>query len=178
MEKDWPAYPFYRVFDDSGSPVSSSLELSNKSYGTDACIAITDVDAAVPNLIVTVWETKDSENYDGSGRAVVFRDLSTNTGISYSFTNGSQSKDFQLYQNFPNPFNNGTTILYRKNNSTHVKMAIYNSIGQRIKTPVDANQHVGNHIVHLDATDLSSGVYIIQLQIDEQTKSIKVFNLH
>ena len=114
VEQNWLAYPSYRVFDDQGQALGASIELSDKSYGTDCRIAITEADAPLPNLVLWVWETKDIENYDGSGRAVIFRDASTIVaGIeSLAASDPLIPKQIKLFQNYPNPFNSSTTFSY------------------------------------------------------------------
>ncbi|MFN7014695.1 MAG: T9SS type A sorting domain-containing protein, partial [Bacteroidia bacterium] len=46
-------------------------------------------------------------------------------------------KQFSLYQNFPNPFNPGTTISFDLPKSTLVTLTIYDILGRKIKTVVD-----------------------------------------
>ncbi len=75
-----------------------------------------------------------------------------------------QLTEFKLLQNYPNPFNPTTTILYEIPSDTHVKLFIYNSLGQVIKILVDEFQHAGYKKVNWDGTNVSgsfagSGVY-------------------
>jgi hypothetical protein len=72
--------------------------------------------------------------------------------------------NFTLEQNFPNPFNPSTKITFTLNNSSNVKLNIYNAVGQLITTLVNSNLEAGSHSVKFDATSLSSGTYFYQLE--------------
>lgn len=50
---------------------------------------------------------------------------------------GSKNKeisDFQIYQNYPNPFSERTTIAYQTKQQLPVEISIYNILGQKVKT--------------------------------------------
>jgi hypothetical protein len=70
---------------------------------------------------------------------------------------------FILNQNYPNPFNPTTTIEYAVPYSDHVKLEIYNTIGQKVVTLVDAEHSPGNYRVIFDAAQLSTGIYFYRL---------------
>jgi hypothetical protein len=79
---------------------------------------------------------------------------------------------FMLYQNYPNPFNSATMISYeiKGNSNQQVELAMFNLLGQRIKTLVSKNQSAGFYKVQWDgkneAGDLvSSGIYVYQLKV-------------
>ncbi len=71
----------------------------------------------------------------------------------------------RLYQNFPNPFNNMTVIAYDLPTGNHVKIDIFDEIGQFIATLEDENQSAGYHETLFDATNHSSGVYFVKTSI-------------
>jgi len=73
-------------------------------------------------------------------------------------------KDFTLYQNYPNPFNPTTTIKFALPVDSRVKINVYNTIGQLVETLVDKEMESGYHEVNFDASRLTSGVYLYQLQ--------------
>ncbi len=84
---------------------------------------------------------------------------------------------FELYPNFPNPFNPTTEIKYSIKKIGNVKINIFNSLGQKVKTLLDKVQSTGTHEVAWDATDdygnnVSSGTYFYQIQAGKyiQTK--------
>lgn len=69
-----------------------------------------------------------------------------------------------LNQNYPNPFNPATTITYYLPEPGHVRLAIYNVVGQQVGLLRDEMTSEGNHSVVWNAIDLPSGVYIVQLE--------------
>jgi len=78
-------------------------------------------------------------------------------------------QDFFLAQNYPNPFNPQTTIAYRLSQSSRVTLAIYNLLGQRVATLIDAHQPAGQHSVRWDGKDdvgknVASGIFFYRLE--------------
>ena len=72
--------------------------------------------------------------------------------------------NFQLEQNFPNPFNPATTIRYALPRRAYVSLSIFNTLGQQLTTLVNEIQEAGHHDVRFDANGLASGVYFYRLQ--------------
>jgi len=68
-----------------------------------------------------------------------------------------------LLQNYPNPFNAATAISYQLPRSGHVRLEVYDLLGQRIDTLVDARQQAGHRKVVWNATAFPSGVYFYKL---------------
>lgn len=71
--------------------------------------------------------------------------------------------DYELEQNHPNPFNPSTIIKYSIKEDGYVKLAVFNIIGQEIKTLVNEFKNAGIYSVQFDASELPSGVYVYQL---------------
>ncbi len=76
---------------------------------------------------------------------------------------------FALLQNYPNPFNPTTTIRYGLPHRSHVTLAIYNTLGQRLAELVNADIEPGYHDVQFNATNLASGVYFYRIQAGDFT---------
>jgi len=70
---------------------------------------------------------------------------------------------FQVFQNFPNPFNPTTAISYQLSAVSRVNLKIYNLLGQEVASLVDGDRLPGYHQETWDATRYSSGMYIYQL---------------
>jgi hypothetical protein len=75
----------------------------------------------------------------------------------------SQPSHVTLSQNYPNPFNPTTTIIYDLANASHVRLSIFNVLGQEVLRIVDEEEHAGLHRAIVDGTRLASGVYIYRL---------------
>ena len=88
--------------------------------------------------------------------------------------------NFQLHQNFPNPFNPTTAIGYQLSADSdvelvraydhtpiHVNLSIYNLIGQKVATLVSEKQAAGSYQVQWDAGGFSSGVYYYRIDAGE-----------
>ena len=83
---------------------------------------------------------------------------------------------FALGQNYPNPFNPSTIIPYRIPASTHMRLEVFNMLGQRLATLVDAERSAGVHTAQWDGTDVAgravgAGVYIYRLSGGGMTES-------
>ena len=83
---------------------------------------------------------------------------------------------FALGQNYPNPFNPSTVIPYQIPTAAHVRLEVFNVLGQRIATLVDAEQAAGAHTAQWTATDaagqaVGAGVYIYRLSSGGATVS-------
>lgn len=77
-------------------------------------------------------------------------------------------KTFQVRQNFPNPFNPLTTIEYELSQNSHVRLEIYNLLGQKITTLADNHQPAGRYHLIWNGRDshgnnVASGIYFYKL---------------
>ena len=70
----------------------------------------------------------------------------------------------ELWQNYPNPFNAKTAIEYALPFDSHVRIVIYNLLGQSVETLVNRNQSAGYHQVLWDAADAPTGVYFYRIE--------------
>ena len=85
---------------------------------------------------------------------------------------------FALFQNYPNPFNPSTTIGYRLAWRSHVTLAVYNTLGQRVSTLVDQHQPPGYYEVLYDASGMSSGVYFCRFRAGDYMQTRKLLLVH
>ena len=78
---------------------------------------------------------------------------------------GKQMPDqFTLEQNFPNPFNPTTMINYSIAKEGHVRLIVFNAIGNKVATIVNENKPAGNYSIQLNGSNLSSGIYLYRLE--------------
>ena len=71
---------------------------------------------------------------------------------------------YSLDQNYPNPFNPDTKIKYSLPFESNIKITIYNSLGETVKTLLNNVEAAGSHEIRFDASGLSSGIYICSLR--------------
>jgi hypothetical protein len=89
-------------------------------------------------------------------------------------------KDFELSQNFPNPFNPSTTIPYALPQAEKVTLVIYNVLGQKVTTLADKlPREAGYHAVIWDGRNdggvkVASGVYFLRMQAGKFVKTRKM----
>ncbi len=76
-----------------------------------------------------------------------------------------------LNQNYPNPFNASTRIQFAIPENMHVRLDVYNTLGQLMQSLVNENKGPGWYDVPFNADHFSSGVYIYRLQAGDVTQS-------
>ena len=85
-------------------------------------------------------------------------------------------QQFTLGPNYPNPFNPATVIPYQLASAAHVRLEVFNVLGQRLATLVDGVWSAGSHTARWDATDaagqaVGAGIYIYRLSSAGQVQS-------
>ncbi len=82
--------------------------------------------------------------------------------------------EFSLEQNYPNPFNPTTTIAFSLPKTGFTSLKVYDILGNEVTTLVNEVKDAGVYKVQFNASNLSSGVYIYQLQTGEYTATKKI----
>jgi len=100
----------------------------------------------------------------------LFFDAPSEVESDYTFI----PSEYEIYQNFPNPFNPSTIIRWQMPETGFVMLKIYDVLGREITTLVDEELSVGKHEVKFDASRFSSGIYFYQLKAGKfiQTKKM------
>lgn len=91
-----------------------------------------------------------------------------NTPMAVKGMSGSVPVVYSLEQNYPNPFNPSTMITYSIPQRTHVRLEVFNILGQKVITLVDEEQEAGIHSVLWNTQSggrqsMSSGVYFLKM---------------
>lgn len=81
---------------------------------------------------------------------------------------------FELCQNYPNPFNPTTTITYSLVATGKVEIQVFNRLGQKVKTLVNAIQPAGRYNVTFNANQLPSGVYLYRIKAGNFSETKKM----
>jgi hypothetical protein len=86
---------------------------------------------------------------------------------------------FALEQNYPNPFNPATTIKFALPSPQHVRLTVFNILGQTVKTVVDDDLQAGQYVRTWDGDDnrgrpVASGIYFYRLDAGEFSRCRKM----
>ncbi len=107
------------------------------------------------------WFPQEKENWE---------DQLTSVSTEYN----SLPEEYSLSQNYPNPFNPTTEIKFSLPRAGHVTLEVYNLLGQSVAQLVNEELNTGSYKFEFDASNLSSGVYIYQIHIDNFVQSKKM----
>jgi hypothetical protein len=88
-------------------------------------------------------------------------------------------REFQLSPPRPNPFRQSTTVSYQIPAAGIVNLAIYNVVGQKVRTLVSGVQSAGSHQARWDGKSdskrlLSAGLFFMRLEAGRNTKTKKL----
>ncbi len=86
------------------------------------------------------------------------------------------AQDIRIEGNYPNPVTDFTNISYAVETDGHAVLAIYNTLGSRVRVLVDREVSAGSYDVQWNGRDaagdaLPSGQYFIRLMMNEQMTS-------
>jgi len=84
------------------------------------------------------------------------------------FDYGAKPMNFNLENNYPNPFNSSTLIPYTLNNPSHVSLNIYDISGRIIETLITEYQMADRYVVEFDANKYASGIYFYKFLIGNE----------
>jgi len=168
-------------------PSNATVTLVDR-YG-NTCVMFIDRDTDIPGTpvqadtfdVVGVVGQYDRTSPYWSGYQILPRskaDMPAATGVKPEEMEAIPTS-FALYQNYPNPFNPYTTIKYQLPILTHVRLDIFNIMGQRVKTLVDKKQKPGYWTVRWDGTNaqgirVASGTYIYRFKAGDFIRTRKM----
>ena len=89
-------------------------------------------------------------------------------------TDDKISNIFNLEQNYPNPFNPETKIKFTIPENGNVKLTVYNSLGEHVKTLINGYLIKGNHEIFFDGSGLAAGIYLYRLETNKGTLTKKM----
>jgi hypothetical protein len=168
---NWPScHGWMRRYTDQGDLVWEKLVYTDASKST--CGQPVFVDKT--GQCYQVGGTDDALFTPSNGGQDAFLvKLSVTTGVNGN-TGRTTPRNFQLFQNRPNPFNPGTEIRYSLLKDSTVRLVIGAVSGESIVTLVDARQRAGTHTVRWDGNDetgmpVASGIYFCRLMSEYGT---------
>jgi len=152
-------------------PSNANMFITDK---TGSAVMRIDKDTNIPNKgvsadsfdVVGVVSQYDSQSPFWGGYQVMPRSAE-DLGFLESVSDEADGlpTSFALHQNYPNPFNPATTIKYELPKDCLVKIHVFNILGQKVRTLVDARQEAGYKSILWNGLNdagnqVASGTYI------------------
>ena len=101
-------------------------------------------------------------------RVMQFFDILSTIDVSSPVT---KAEGFQLFENYPNPFNAGTTFQFSLAKPARVEIAIYNIVGQKIDTISGTYAIAGLKRMQWTPEKQSSGIYYYSIAVNGHSRS-------
>ncbi len=126
------------------------------------------------------WDVMASDGMDDTPSANGPRSLYVDITAFLGLDDEAAIPDvFALHQNYPNPFNPVTNIAYDVPEISNIEITVYNVMGQKVRTLVNAQHEPGYHNVVWNGTNahgapVSSGMYFYQIKADNFHKVKKL----
>ena len=149
------------------------------SHGSDFSIELTD-NAYVAeyrtngnSTMLIVINPEGEEIFTASGDFTVDEVLVTNSEEFIPVTE-SAPVSFSLSNAYPNPFNPTTTIELNLTEAAYASVKVYNLKGEVVGVLMDGMVDADSYTMTWDASNLSSGVYMIKADANGQVATQKV----
>ena len=179
--------PIRWAIEDITTPVSGGEQCDCTTDGPDGFADLTlkfdaqEIIAALGSvkngdeLVLTITgKLRNGTPIEGSDCVII--KAKGNLGKS-SVSNLSQlSEEYALYENFPNPFSQNTTIRFAIPEQTFIKLEVYNSLGEKVTTLTSEEFEAGTYSFNWNAKNLPGGVYFYRIEAGYPSAgSVKVF---
>jgi PKD repeat protein len=128
-----------------GDGVATITSDRTKTYPADWCFTVTDVVLA-------------GYTYDEGANVVTY---ACESGPVYA-AKAALPQEFSI-ENYPNPFNPSTVIALSLPRAGHVRLDVFNMLGQRVTTLMDGHLSAGVHSFEWDGSRVASGIYLYRV---------------
>lgn len=165
-DENYPYRIYYQVF--QSTTLSGNVEMVIDSNRFFPSVGISSHD------IFFLYQGPDYHIF-----AAKLSDVATDVQTSETL---SMPGDYDLGQNFPNPFNPTTSIQFDLPRRSMVSLTIFNLLGQQVRELIHDEYPAGSHIVTWDGLSsggqrISSGVYFYRLQVEDFVETRKMILL-
>lgn len=123
------------------------------------------------------WQFLTSSFYSVQGVFYVGTQENGIYKVSISPSTVEIPSDSYLLNNYPNPFNNQTTIQFFLDQPGEINFSIFNSIGQKVETLAQSYAGAGFYKINWSPKTLASGVYFYRLQTPNFVETKKMVYL-
>ncbi len=157
----------------SGSPIfdNQKMIVGTISYGSTGCVEDNKYTGVSGGRFWSHWD-QNGDDYklapflDPSNSGVMKLQGKSKGAVSVDYEprkNGEFLGTFQLFSNYPNPFNPTTVISFSLPSSQNVKLEVFNLLGENVATLLNKPMSAGNHKYEFDASNFNSGLYLYRI---------------
>jgi hypothetical protein len=140
----------------SDAPTFTNLIVDQSGIGTSSYNV-----TGLGNLLLYYWRVSGSNALGTSPWSETWSFTTSLTGVEE--TPEQLPASYTLNQNYPNPFNPSTTIRYGLPERAHVRLEVFNMLGQSVALLVNEDKEAGWYTATFGGSSLASGVYLYRL---------------
>ena len=164
---DWGILDYTEDVDNNPNELVFTVQGSDHVAATlhaDTLVIVSEANwTGVETITVIV---SDGDLSDTSSCEVTVAASNGSEGLTSVNFKGGVPTEYALDKNYPNPFNPVTTMAYAIPKESHVKISVYNIMGQIIDVLVDENKGPGFYTQTWNGGNQSSGLYFYEIQAD------------
>ena len=175
VDQDLTGYQVYRQYNNGGWYLIATTGSTDTSYIDSGIVYDKPIFEYDVNYKI---RAKDTGNHTSQYSNIVYSEGRYNDDPRVMQSGGTQKQLEEEYDysiaSYPNPFNPVSKINFSLPSYSFVKIKVYSSIGEEIRTLTNNYYSKGNHCVLFNASDLPSGLYIVTIQAEGYFDRIKV----
>ncbi|MCU7495712.1 MAG: T9SS type A sorting domain-containing protein [Ignavibacteria bacterium] len=144
-----------KASDPYGEKVKYIWYVDSIKRGTDSTFTFHATGGGTFRVSAYVYNSKDTSSISWT--------LKVTGPVSIAEKGMLQPRRYFLEQNYPNPFNPMTTIKYGLAEDGRVRVELFNILGEKVSTLLDAQMKAGSHEVRFNGQGYPSGTYIYRI---------------
>ena len=128
----------------------------------------------VPGTTVTAptATSLDNDNY-GEVNHIIYSKIPV-TDITTGIKNAPKAKDTGKVSVYPNPATSAAQVIITLTKSSNVAVSVFNSMGAEVAKFDNTSKSAGVSKLNIDVSHLTSGIYFIKTQIDNEISTTKL----
>lgn len=165
-----------------GSPLEYPFGSNNNGADTVATMRKSSLDSLAQFLGTTgdsvrcSWRVWSYNGYDSLASGFYQMTL-IRTSVGINTISSIVPDEFNLWNNYPNPFNPSTNIRFDIPKLSFIELKIFDATGKVLNTLVNERLQPGSYEYNFDASNLPSGVYFYALNSNEFSSTKKMILL-
>jgi hypothetical protein len=156
------------LFESNNNGQDTSLSISYSMLDSLANLMGTTGDSVRCTWIAWAYSGTDSISSGGHLLNLV------RTTVSINQISSTIPDKFNLYDNYPNPFNPSTKIKFDIAKFGNVNLTVFDMLGRKVEVLVNEQVQPGKYEVDFNAINLSSGIYYYRMETSEYVQTKKM----